>query len=81
MNKVVWLARLLYNRKRMTLAEIREAWRDEDDHGLPMAVSTLYANRRKLEYTYHLDMTCHGGMYELVAGSAWLPLVSEAIDQ
>lgn len=112
MNKVVWLARLLYNRKRMTLAEIREAWRDEDDHGLPMAASTFYANRRKLEYTYHLDMACHGGMYELVmpknnraqqllhslladteagnaeahnlrsvAGSAWLPLVSEAIDQ
>lgn len=112
MNKVVWLARLLYNRKRMTLAEIREAWRDEDDHGLPMAASTFYTNRRKLEYTYHLRLACHGGLYELVvpqnnhaqqllhsllsdtetgspeadslravAGAAWLPLVSEAIDQ
>ena len=112
MNKVVWLARLLYNRKRMTLAEIREAWRDEDDLGLPMCECTFYATRRKLEYTFHLDMACHGGMYELVmpknnrtqqllhslladteagnaeahnlrsvAGNAWLPLVSEAIDQ
>lgn len=70
MNKTIWLLRLLYRHTAgLTRQEILEAWREEDDHGRPMALSTFYDNRKCLATSYGVGLTLEKGRYRLSYGT------------
>ncbi|MDO4930202.1 MAG: WYL domain-containing protein [Bacteroidales bacterium] len=66
MNRAIWLARLLFRHEDgLTKPQILEAWRTEDDKGLPMRSSTFYDNRNYLENRFGLKIVCRNRRYFL----------------
>lgn len=68
-NKALWMARLLRAHGPLSKQEIREAWRQEDPAGKPMANSTFYDNLWVLESRYNLPVSRSGHRFRLEAGS------------
>ena len=75
MHKTIWLARLLLARGPLTLAEILQAWREENARNTPMARSTFFDNLRRLRQDFGVEVVLRDNGYSLASNPADIQLV------